>query len=74
VEKYAGKYQSRLRDSFREFLDVNKNGLDLHRRWVKTNPDFGPLQKELEAGFASLDEKLRPYLVEDALSKLPHKP
>jgi hypothetical protein len=52
-------YQAKLKVTFREFLTVNKEGLALHRKWVKANPAFGALQDELESGCASLDEKLR---------------
>jgi hypothetical protein len=73
VKQYVGKCQDKLRERFHEFLEVNRNALALHRRWVKLNPAFGLLQDELEAGFASLDEKLQCYLGDEESSKNGHK-
>jgi hypothetical protein len=56
--KYAGK----LRDAFRDFLVINKRGLQKHGQWVRENPAFRMLQDELESGYVSLEEKLADYV------------
>jgi hypothetical protein len=56
------KYAAKLRECFRQFLVVNKNGLEAHSKWVSENTAFRPLQEELEAGYESLRDKLRKFL------------
>ncbi|KAK8894946.1 hypothetical protein M9Y10_023388 [Tritrichomonas musculus] len=59
------KYKDKLRYTFKLFLKVNEEALKLHGTYVAKNPMFIPLQNELEAGFASLSDKLTKYIDEE---------
>lgn len=56
------KYTEKMRQLFQKFLDLNNQGLAIHRRFVQQNPGFQELQNQLEAGYDSLKDKLMPYL------------
>ncbi|OHS98550.1 Dedicator of cytokinesis family protein [Tritrichomonas foetus] len=56
------KYQSALREIFRQFLKTNEKAVILHAEYVKTNPVYAMLQDELEAGLNRLNSALQPYL------------
>jgi hypothetical protein len=56
------RYAEKLRNTFRQFLAVNKQGLRTHAKWVNENIAFRPLQEELESGYANLADKLSQYL------------
>jgi hypothetical protein len=58
------RYAEKLRNTFRLFLAVNKQGLRQHAKWVNENIAFRPLQEELESGYANLADKLSQYLDE----------
>lgn len=60
--KAETKYTLKMKNEFREFLNVNQQGLKLHARWCMENTEFIPLQRELDSGFQSLKEKLEAYL------------
>jgi hypothetical protein len=56
------KHTERLRASYQQFLEVNREGLQIMDGWVQTNTQFAELFKELQAGMVTLTDKLAPYL------------
>ena len=56
------KYTTKLEIAFKNFLEINEKALEMHGKWVTENPDFVPLQHELESGYASLVEKLSKWI------------
>ncbi|EAY10227.1 Dedicator of cytokinesis family protein [Trichomonas vaginalis G3] len=57
-----GQYYDKLREIFRDFLKTNQEGLKLHAKYILSKPIFTMMQHELEAGYETLEFKLKPYL------------
>jgi hypothetical protein len=56
------KHTEKLRASYQEFMELNQKGLEVMDDFVRSNPQFADLYKELQAGMVTLTEKLAPYL------------
>ena len=61
--KYADSpYVPKLRIMFNQFLDENREGLELHRKYSIEKPSYETLQSELEAQFDELEDTISAYL------------
>jgi hypothetical protein len=56
------KRTEKLRDLYRQFLLLNKQGLEINREYVKKETAYVKLHEQLEAGYVKFEEALKPYL------------
>lgn len=61
---YNEKYKKKLRNAFIEFMRQNVLGVQLHGEWVESNPEFIPLQIQIEESLIDLKKKMLPYIQE----------
>jgi len=61
VSTITEKHKTKLIDSFKSFLRVNNEALQIHAEWTSSHKEFVPLHHELESGFQTLKEKLARY-------------
>ena len=60
-KKSNGKYETKLRGLFEEFLAANEEGLKYHANYVISNPTYTMMQHEMEAGLEALRDKLAKF-------------
>ncbi|KAH0789425.1 Dedicator of cytokinesis family protein [Histomonas meleagridis] len=56
------EYTMKLRQTFRDFINVNERAVMVHVDYARSNPVFMELQKQLELGLNRLTANLQPYL------------
>ncbi|EAX87232.1 Dedicator of cytokinesis family protein [Trichomonas vaginalis G3] len=62
TEKKRTLLTEHMRKLFRQFIDVNKKALEIHRKFSQGNKDNLALQDEMDKGFDNLKSKLAQYL------------
>ncbi|KAK8893591.1 hypothetical protein M9Y10_022014 [Tritrichomonas musculus] len=65
--KNKSKGADNLRDAFILFMRQLRKGVSVHEQLTAQNPEFQPLQEELEAGYESLKNKLAPLCIKNPL-------
>ena len=57
------KYQTKMIEIFNDTIDALKRALEIHGKWVaESQPEFKPLQEQLEHEFKAFVEKLTKYI------------
>lgn len=67
--KNKSKAADKLREAFILFMRQLRKGVSVHGKLTTQNPEFQPLQDELEAGYESLKNKLSPLCFKNTAIK-----